>query len=75
MLPAPANSEDVPAATSAGAAGARLPILVVDDNPMFCRVLERLLERDGFEPHFAPNGSAAWDRLSSTNEFKPRAIV
>jgi|GEM_PF-738808 len=53
----------------------RLPVLVVDDNPMFCRVLERLLERDGFEPHFAPNGAAAWDKLSSTSVFQPRAII
>lgn len=52
-----------------------MPILVVDDNPMFCRVLERLLERDGFEPHFAPNGSVAWERLASATEFRPRAIV
>jgi CheY-like chemotaxis protein len=53
----------------------RLPILVVDDNPMFCRVLERLLERDGFEPHFAPNGAAAWEKLSSASVFQPRAII
>jgi CheY-like chemotaxis protein len=77
--PVPVNSrdEDVsPLGDKAGAiVGVRLPILVVDDNPMFCRVLERLLERDGFEPHFAPNGGAAWERLSSANAFQPRAIV
>ncbi len=79
MLPVPVGSGEVAAHSYAAASrnpqGARMPILVVDDNPMFCRVLERLLERDGFEPHFAPNGSVAWEQLSSTSEFRPRAIV
>ncbi len=81
ISPVPVSSGDAFAVPSAAVGvsespkGARTPILVVDDNRMFCRVLERLLERDGFEPHFAANGSAAWERLSSASEFKPRAIV
>jgi CheY-like chemotaxis protein len=80
MLPAPVNEDgvvEVPHAArgSESPRGGRLPVLVVDDNPMFCRVLERLLERDGFEPHFAPNGSVAWERLSNASGFKPRAVV
>jgi CheY-like chemotaxis protein len=80
MLPIPIGSGELAADSRAPVAnhnsqGARMPILVVDDNPMFCRVLERLLERDGFEPHFAPNGSVAWERLASATEFRPRAIV
>lgn len=79
-LPVPVGSRECiadshTAAVSHNPQGARMPILVVDDNPMFCRVLERLLERDGFEPHFAPNGSVAWEQLSSATEFRPRAIV
>jgi CheY-like chemotaxis protein len=80
MLPVPVSTGDALSASTApavseSAQGGRVPILVVDDNPMFCRVLERLLERDGFEPHFAPNGSVAWERLANSGEFRPRAIV
>jgi len=53
----------------------RVPILVVDDNPMFCRVLERLLRRDGFEPQFAANGEEALSLLSGFKSYAPKAIV
>lgn len=52
-----------------------LPVLVVDDNPMFCRVLERLLKRDGYEPSFAENGAVAWDKLQAMRDYLPHAIV
>lgn len=39
------------------------PVLVVDDNPMFCRVLERLLSREGVNPYFADNGVMALEKL------------
>jgi two-component system chemotaxis response regulator CheY len=54
---------------------AGLPVLVVDDNPMFCRVLERLLKRDGYEPSFAENGAAAWEKLQAMREQLPHAII
>ena len=50
-------------------------MLVVDDNPMFCRVLERLLKRDGYEPSFAENGAVAWERLQAMREQLPHAII
>lgn len=70
-----------PAATVSEAAHARagqalpIPLLVIDDNPMFCRVLERLLTREGFDPCFAPNGSIALERLQGSDSFRPRAIL
>jgi CheY-like chemotaxis protein len=78
-VPIPANAPDERASLveerGMTSESACVPILVVDDNPMFCRVLERLLERDGFEPHFAANGGAAWEWLSRATAFQPRAIV
>ena len=52
-----------------------IPILVIDDNPMFCRVIERLLKRDGFDPCFAENGSVALEKLASSTAFRPKAII
>lgn len=51
------------------------PILVVDDNGMFCRVLEKLLKRDGFAPSFAEDGLAAIEKLSEAKNYSPVAIV
>jgi CheY-like chemotaxis protein len=51
------------------------PILVVDDNPMFCRVLERLLVKDGYAPLFAENGAIALEKLNNTANFMPKVIV
>lgn len=52
-----------------------LPVLVVDDNPMFCRVLERLLTREGFSPSYAENGLIAMERLEACEEILPSAII
>ncbi len=52
-----------------------VPILVVDDNPMFCRVLERLLLKDGYAPIFAENGAVAIEKLNSSSNFLPKVIV
>jgi CheY-like chemotaxis protein len=49
------------------------PVLVVDDNPMFCRVLERLLRREGMNPYFAENGVIALEKLEG--EALPRMII
>jgi CheY-like chemotaxis protein len=51
------------------------PILIVDDNPMFVRVLERLLSRDGYAPRFAENGAAALEKLATMETLRPSAIV
>jgi CheY-like chemotaxis protein len=52
-----------------------VPVLVVDDNPMFCRILERLLKRERFEVSFAENGRAALDTLLGLVSFMPRVII
>jgi CheY-like chemotaxis protein len=51
------------------------PILVVDDNPMFCRVVERLLGRENYQVSFAENGQAALDLLARSITFLPRVII
>lgn len=51
------------------------PILVVDDNPMFCRVLRKLLVRDGLAPYFAANGIEALDKLAAGVSVLPRVII
>ena len=51
------------------------PVLVVDDNPMFCRVLERLLRREGVNPYFADNGVIALEKLEGGGETVPRIII
>lgn len=51
------------------------PVLVVDDNPMFCRVLERLLRREGTNPYFADNGVIALEKLESVGSALPKVII
>lgn len=51
------------------------PVLVVDDNPMFCRVLEKLLIRDGLAPYFAANGIEALEKLSAGIALLPKVII
>jgi len=51
------------------------PILVVDDNPMFCRVLERLLKKENVAPCFADNGIIALERLANAREVLPKIII
>jgi CheY-like chemotaxis protein len=51
------------------------PVLVVDDNPMFCRVLERLLRREGMNPYFADNGVIALEKLEGGVGGLPKVII
>lgn len=51
------------------------PVLVVDDNPMFCRVLERLLRREGVNPYFAENGVVALEKLEASEKVLPKVII
>lgn len=52
-----------------------VPVLVVDDNPMFCRVLERLLKRENCEVSFAENGQEALEKLTALVAFTPKVII
>jgi len=52
-----------------------VPVLVIDDNPMFCRILERLLGRDRFQVSFATNGKVALELLLSQLSYLPRVII
>jgi CheY-like chemotaxis protein len=54
---------------------AEVPVLVIDDNPMFCRILERLLKRDNFQVSFAGNGRVALEILVGQLSFLPRVII
>jgi CheY-like chemotaxis protein len=73
----------IPAGPRGGVSGAYLvdesaqdhPVLVVDDNPMFCRVLERLLRREEVIPIFADNGVRALEKLESAGTLLPRVII
>ena len=51
------------------------PVMVVDDNPMFCRVLERLLRREGVNPFFADNGVIALEKLEDNGGALPKVII
>jgi len=50
-------------------------VLVVDDNPMFCRVLERLLRREEVTLFFADNGVRALEKLESAGAVVPKVII
>jgi CheY-like chemotaxis protein len=52
-----------------------IPVLVVDDNPMFCHIVERLLERDNFKVSFAHNGRDAHELLLGLLSFLPKVIL
>jgi CheY-like chemotaxis protein len=52
-----------------------IPVLVVDDNPMFCHIVERLLERDNFKVSFVHNGRDAYELLLGLVSFLPRVIL
>jgi CheY-like chemotaxis protein len=60
---------------SAAEESTSIPVLVVDDNPMFRRVLERLLKRENFEVSCAENGQEALERLATLVTFMPRVII
>ena len=63
---------DVPSGSSSSDG---LSVLVVDDNPMFCRVLERMLKREQCEVSFAEDGKAALDRLRACIELLPKVVI
>jgi CheY-like chemotaxis protein len=79
-LPAPQDASSKPSLVAlkevvANTSPSAPSILVVDDNLMFGRVLEKLLKREGFEPSFASNGAEAYDRLCQSAHVIPRVIV
>lgn len=74
LLEAPCPSQ-LPSETQLVSQAAAVPLLVIDDNPMFCRVLDRLLRKEGFDPCFAENGAVALERLQASENFRPRAII
>jgi len=51
------------------------PILVIDDNQMFCRVLERLLKREHCDVAFAEHGEQAFQKLRESKGLLPRLII
>jgi chemosensory pili system protein ChpA (sensor histidine kinase/response regulator) len=51
------------------------PVLVVDDNQMFCKVLERLLRKEQCDVAFAENGEHAFEKLSESKGLLPRLII
>jgi two-component system sensor histidine kinase RpfC len=61
-------SEDDSAAESPASAPRRATparVLVAEDNPVNCRVIEKILRRGGFEPTIVNNGDDALDRLEA----------
>jgi len=52
-----------------------VPVLVVDDNPMFCRIVERLLKRENCQVSFSENGRVALDMLVGQLSFLPKVII
>jgi CheY-like chemotaxis protein len=55
--------------------GAEVPVLVIDDNPMFCRIVERLLKRENYQVSFAENGRVAYEMLVGQLSFLPKVII
>jgi CheY-like chemotaxis protein len=76
QLPAVLTSAGSPAATQALAPVRTAPndpcILVIDDDPNVHRLIERMLETEGFGLHFAAN---ARDGLRLARELRPAAIT
>jgi CheY-like chemotaxis protein len=64
---APARTDDAHAT--------EVPVLVIDDNPMFCRIVERLLKRENFQVSFAENGRVALEMLVGQLSFLPKVII
>lgn len=44
-----------------------MKILIADDDPVSCRLLEKLLSKWGYEPITAHNGTEAWEVLEAEN--------
>lgn len=74
-LPQPTGTTSVRMNAEGSSSPQGEPILVVDDNGMFCRVLEKLLRRDGYSPLFAENGVVGLEKLSQAEHYLPLAIV
>jgi len=53
----------------------QISVLVVDDNPMFCRVLERMLKREGCDVASVQDGLVALERLRACIEHIPRVVI
>lgn len=51
------------------------PVLVVDDNQMFCKVLERLLRKEQCDVAFAENGEHALEKLGESKGLLPRLVI
>jgi CheY-like chemotaxis protein len=66
------RSED---AHALGGRSAEVPVLVIDDNPMFCRIVERLLTRESFQVSFAENGRVAFEMLIGQLTLLPKVII
>jgi CheY-like chemotaxis protein len=58
-----------------GVADLKIPVLIVDDNPMFCRILERVLRRENCEVSVAEHGEAALESLTRLTSFSPKVII
>jgi CheY-like chemotaxis protein len=52
-----------------------IPVLVVDDNPMFCRMLERLLKREQCNVSCVGDGVEALKKLNASLAFLPKVII
>ncbi len=73
---APQRSDDlVDSAFDVDLSRSELPVLVIDDNPMFCRIVERLLKREKCQVSFAENGRVALERLIEQLSFLPKVII
>jgi CheY-like chemotaxis protein len=64
-----------PPVSSDESGASRIPVLVVDDNPMFCRILERVLRRENCDVSVAEHGEAALESLARLTSFFPRVII
>jgi CheY-like chemotaxis protein len=75
MTASPQNARAEQEVGEGSVCGSGEPVLIVDDNPMFCRILQKLLVRDGFAPSFAGNGVEAFEKLVSGKTLIPKIIV
>jgi chemosensory pili system protein ChpA (sensor histidine kinase/response regulator) len=71
----PSVAESFTPANSPSKEEQAVPVLVIDDNPMFCRILERLLKRENFDVSFADNGEEALKKLGGLLSFLPKVII
>lgn len=50
-------------------------LLVADDEPEFCEILQEILEARGFEVDIANNGREALDRMEACGEEQGYAVL